>query len=155
MSSETLRCLTTMGELFRYVISLCFLEPFCLFVFLHFCSCRCAAERRLASLRRPPTVSAKTKRRGSVSRFAPRGFVKVSRSSCVSSTSIDSFLLLHMDTAEIPASSHRPEITAQCVPRGASYFTRPTIKSLGPDKFTRRTSANPAVFIQPLYSSSL
>lgn len=36
-----------------------------------------------------------------------------------------------------------------------SYFTRPTIKSLGPGSLTLCTSVNPAADIQPAYSSSL
>ncbi len=35
------------------------------------------------------------------------------------------------------------------------YFTRPTIRSLGPDSLIRCTSVSPAAFIQPEYSVSL
>ena len=38
---------------------------------------------------------------------------------------------------------------------GLPYFTNPTIRSLGPGRLIRRTSANPAAFIQSVYSASL
>jgi hypothetical protein len=35
------------------------------------------------------------------------------------------------------------------------YFTRPTIRSLGPGSLIRFTSVNPAAFIHDVYSTSL